>query len=122
MELRHPVVGGPCPGAAAGDDVAADVLVGGEQLLHRLFDLGRLRLLGFHHEMTLVAHDASDFEPLATGDVRQAAGVSGIAAATRHPDHDVDENLAHAAGYRDFFNSVQGTGKRVREEVQRALR
>ena len=92
------VVAAPGAGAAAGEDLPADVGVRPPQQGHALRHRGRAALrVGLEHEVPLVAHHPADGEPRGAGGVGQPAGVLRRAAAAGQPDVDVDQHLAHPA-------------------------
>ena len=75
-----------------------------------------LALLGAvleRHEVALVAHHAADLEALRAGEVGEAAGVGGIAAAAGEPDVDVDRRTHRrpaSGGGGDRRLAVDGDG------------
>ena len=75
------------------------------------------------HEVALVAHHAAHLEALGPGQVGQAAGVGGVAAAAGEADVHVDQHLADAAAARrrrSVASRVDGDGDAGRAVGQRA--
>ena len=98
LDLVRPDVDVVRAGATRGDDVAADVAMGGEEQGHRL--LAQLAAHGaiVHADgVSLVAHHPAHGEAVASRQIGEAAGVAGLAAAARQADVDVDDDLAHGA-------------------------
>src|SRR5215469_16212681 len=101
LDLAGPGITRIGPGPARRDKVTADVGVRLDEQLHRGLSLARpIRRIGQAHHMALVPHDAADLQAGLPCEVGQLAGVDRIAAAARHPDVDVNHDLAHSPGRR----------------------
>ena len=84
-------------GAAGRDDLAADVVVGGRATAIAASTCSRcLARSSMRHEVALVAHHAADLDALRPGELGEATGVGGVAAAARQADVDVDQAGADA--------------------------
>ena len=113
LDFAGPRVGVVGTGAPRRDDVAADLRRSIKQQRHGLLDkVDALGALFHHHQMALVAHDATDLQSGASGPIGESACVAGNDSAAWQSDIDIDQDVAkpRCGSALDRFFRVDGDG------------